>query len=343
MFIDEILTPSGTARVVDTNLTLKDKLGTLRVRFGINRYNYLIVPGLYAVGKPDKDSKVLVTANYKLTFDVLRKNLKGLDLWILVIDTKGINVWCAAGKGTFGNYEILKVINKVKLKEVIAHNTIILPQLGAPGTAAGVIGKAGFKVVYGPVRAEDIPEFLSNGMVKTEEMSQVNFNFVDRLVLTPMEFIPDLKYVIPFLPLLLIFNVFLFGFNNPIRVLEITLLNYIPFLAAHFTGSVIVPLLLPYIPFNAFSLKGLTLSIILCIFLFINSSIFLVQDSIIVKASYMLFIMFITSYTALQFTGSSTYTSFSGTTKETVYSIIAGGAACIIGIILLIIYIFIMR
>ncbi|MGE5628976.1 MAG: mercury methylation corrinoid protein HgcA [Solirubrobacterales bacterium] len=343
MVIGEILTPAGNARVVDTNLTIKDKIGAIRVRFGINRYNYIVETGLYAVGKPDKDSMVLVTANYKLTFDVLRKNLKGLDLWILVIDTKGINVWCAAGKGTFGNYEILKVINKVKLKEVIAHNTIILPQLGAPGTAAAVIAKAGFKVVYGPVRAEDIPEFLNNGMLKSEEMSQVNFNFIDRLVLTPMEYIPDLKYVVPFLPLLLVFNLLLFGYNNPLKIVEITLINYIPFLIAHFTGSVLVPLLLPYIPFNAFSLKGFTLSIILCILFVFNSSLFLIQDSIIVKAAYMLFIMFITSYSALQFTGSSTYTSFSGTTKETVYSIIAGGAACVIGIILLIVYIFIMR
>ena len=67
------------------------------VRWSIGRNNYKIEPGIYALGSPDKNSEVLVTANYKLSFDTLRKNLTGLNVWILVLDTKGINVWCAAG------------------------------------------------------------------------------------------------------------------------------------------------------------------------------------------------------------------------------------------------------
>jgi len=66
------------------------------------RMSYAISPGLYAVGNPTKESDVFVSANYKLSFDVLRRELKGFNAWILVLDTKGINVWCAAGKGTFG-------------------------------------------------------------------------------------------------------------------------------------------------------------------------------------------------------------------------------------------------
>lgn len=67
---------------------------------------YTIDPGLYALGNPDESSPVLVTANYKLTFDRLRQSLPKLDAWVLVLDTKGINVWCAAGKGTFGTGEV---------------------------------------------------------------------------------------------------------------------------------------------------------------------------------------------------------------------------------------------
>ena len=131
MEIGGIHTPVGEVKRVSTTLSFKDKFDGCKVRWGINRYNYKISTGIYAVGNPDDKSPVLVTANYKLTFDYLRRELKELNLWILVIDTKGINVWCAAGKGTFGNYELLKVINKVKLKEIISHNTLILPLLTA--------------------------------------------------------------------------------------------------------------------------------------------------------------------------------------------------------------------
>ena len=89
-------TMAGVFPVISTRLTSGDIVGGWRVRWGINRMGYRINPGLYAVGKPDASSPVLVTANYKLTFDSLRKHLQNLNAWILVLDTKGVNVWCAA-------------------------------------------------------------------------------------------------------------------------------------------------------------------------------------------------------------------------------------------------------
>jgi CO dehydrogenase/acetyl-CoA synthase gamma subunit (corrinoid Fe-S protein) len=85
-----------------TRLSGKDRMGRFRSRVSGFRMHYRVDPGLYAVGSPNTDSPVLVSANYKLSFNTLRSNLDGLDAYILVLDTKGINVWCAAGKGTFG-------------------------------------------------------------------------------------------------------------------------------------------------------------------------------------------------------------------------------------------------
>ena len=53
------------------------------------------------------ESPVLVSANYKLSFDCLRSELTGFNAWMLVLDTRGVNVWCSAGKGTFGTNEIV--------------------------------------------------------------------------------------------------------------------------------------------------------------------------------------------------------------------------------------------
>ncbi|HQL32652.1 MAG TPA: hypothetical protein PK969_05305, partial [Treponemataceae bacterium] len=68
------------------------------LRLGIGRNKASVTPGLYFIGSPGAASPVLVSANYRLSFDALRKELSGIDAWILVVDTRGVNVWCAAGK-----------------------------------------------------------------------------------------------------------------------------------------------------------------------------------------------------------------------------------------------------
>jgi CO dehydrogenase/acetyl-CoA synthase gamma subunit (corrinoid Fe-S protein) len=170
-------------QTASTSLTCRDIFGTWKARWGIGRMNYKVNPGLYAVGNPGVDSPVLVSANYKLTFDVLRKNLGGLDCWLLILDTNGVNVWCAAGKGTLGTDELVNRIEAVKLSEVVTHKNLILPQLGAPGVDSNEVKRrTGFAVTFGPVRAEDVQAFISSGNKATKEMRLVKFTFKDRLV-----------------------------------------------------------------------------------------------------------------------------------------------------------------
>ena len=113
--ISDLVPLASTLPHVSTRLGMADYLGAVRVRLGIRRDAYRINPGLYAVGHPTSASDVFVTANYKLSFDTLRKNLDGMDGWILVLDTKGINVWCAAGKKTFGTAELVRQIGLTSL------------------------------------------------------------------------------------------------------------------------------------------------------------------------------------------------------------------------------------
>ena len=126
---------------VSSSLVWADRWGTIKARWGINRMHYTIEPGLYALGKPNGQSPVFVTANYKMSFDRLREALPGRDAWILVLDTKGINVWCAAGKGTFGTTELVSRIESSGLKQVVSHRELILPQLSGPGVAAHEVKK----------------------------------------------------------------------------------------------------------------------------------------------------------------------------------------------------------
>ena len=119
--------------VVSPRLSLSDRVGGWKMRWNLGRDRYTVAPGLYAVGAPSLESPVLVTANYKLTFDKVRAECQGLDAWILVLDTRGVNVWCAAGKGTFSTRELEQRLLAVRLDQVVSHRTLILPQLGATG------------------------------------------------------------------------------------------------------------------------------------------------------------------------------------------------------------------
>ena len=312
---------------ISTKLKMNDIIETLKVRFGIGRMSYLVQPGLYCIGNPDENSPVLVTANYKMSFDSVRKELAGLNVWLLVLDTKGVNVWCAAGKGTFGTSELVHRIEAVKLYDIVKHRSIILPQLGATGVAAHEIRKkSGFNVKYGPVRASDIKAYLKADLKTNKEMRKVNFTLLNRLVLTPVEVVNTIK------PLFLLFGtMFLL---NAIGFSKFGFTELYSIIGAILVGCVLTPMLLPWIPSRAFSLKGAILGLLWAVtVIFINGWI---PNLIYIKAaSYLLLLPTISAYLAMNFTGCSTYTSPSGVNKEMKIAIPIMLVASVLGIILL--------
>ena len=319
---------------VSTVLSFKDRLGTWKTRWGWGRMRYTVRPGLYAVGNPTAESHVFVTANYKLSFDRLRSNLTGRDGWIMVLDTKGINVWCAAGKGTFGTDEIINRIEAVKLSEVVSHKKLILPQLGAPGVKAHEVKeRTGFGIVYGPVRAEDLPEFLDARLKATPEMRRVCFNLADRLVLIPVEITGSLKWLIQAAALLFVLSSLGPGGSSWERIIAGGIQSIILLLGAYLAGAVITPLLLPWLPGRAFSAKGATAGLMIIIlaagFLRANPGQFYGW----VNAGGMaLIILAVSSFMAMNFTGASTYTSLSGVVKEMKVAVPLQIAGAVVGL-----------
>lgn len=300
--------------LIKTNLSNNDYLGAVMVRWGINRNNYRVMPGLYAFGAPDNSSDVFVTANYKLSFDNLRKNLEGLNGWILVLDTKGINVWCAAGKGTFGTKELVRRIKSVSLDRIINHRRIIVPQLGATGVAAHVVKEeTGFNVHFGPVRAADIKEYLEAGYRATKEMRKVTFSFKERIKLIPNDFVYGKYYLLGALVVVFMLSFpgnKTFSFRNSPGFGMTGMLNIF---LAYCAGIVITPALLPYIPFRRFSVKGFIIGIIMTLILLVMK---MTGDRLFENISWFLMLPVFSSFLAMNFTGSSTYTSLSGVKKE---------------------------
>jgi hypothetical protein len=314
-----------TPQEIGPRLTAADKLGMFKVRWGMGRMHYSVVPGLYLLGKPDENSPVLVTANYKLTFDLLRSRLGDLSAWILVLNTHGINVWCAAGKGTFGTDEVVRQIEAANLKSVVAHREVILPQLGAPGVAAHEVKKrTGFKVTYGPVYAKDIPRFLANGKQATPDMRRAEFGLKNRVALIPMELIPAMKWA-PVLVALIAGMRLADGSGMNSGILG-DLLGY---LGAIGIGAIVFQCVLPWIPGRSFVLKGWLLGIVWAL-----AISFLMRLNPWIFISNLLVLPVIAAYLALNFTGSTTFTSLSGVQKEIRLATPAMIASAGLGIIL---------
>ena len=188
-FVEDFLpAPASPVPRVRSQMSREDRLGTVLARLGIVRDNCRISPGLYAIGAPDAQSPVMVTANYKLSFDVLRFHLAGVSAWILVANTRGINVWCAAGKGIFSAQEVACRVQAAGLVDIVTHRRLVLPQLSATGVSARQVKTlCGFEVVWGPVHAKHIKEFLNNQMKATADMRKVTFTLRERVELIPVE------------------------------------------------------------------------------------------------------------------------------------------------------------
>ena len=308
-------TPAGPVAQVSREITRSDRLGTWRRRWGFGRGDYRVPPGLYALGTPDAAAPVLVTANYKLTFDELRSSLDGLDAWLLATDTRGINVWCAAGKGTFCAEEVARVIRETRLTEIVEHRRLILPQLAAPGVAAHRVKEAcGFRAVFGPLRAADLPAFLAAGMKADPEMRQVTFTLQERAVLVPVELatVWDRRMMLAYGGILAASAIDRDGVS-----LSRALRRGAPIIGAAWlallAGGGVTPLALPWLPGRAFSLKGAVAGGVLAAGV---TAAFQRRLTPAARLALLAGVPAVSSYAAMNFTGSSPITSPSGVELE---------------------------
>ena len=311
-------------------LTWADRWDHFLARMGVRRNEHRVEPGLYELGAPTRDSPVFVSANYTLSFDALRSSLVGISGYILVLDTQGINVWCAAGKGTFGTDELVARVEATRLKEVVGHRKMILPQLGAPGVAAHEVKKrSGFGVEYGPVRAGDLPEYLKTHQA-SPEMRLVRFTLRNRVVLISVEVLQGL------LPMVAA-AIILYFVGGPVFALAA--------LAAVLAGNVLFPILLPWIPTRDFSTKGFLLGVLVAL-PFALSVIWRHPSWVWWRQvgqalAFLLAMPAATAFVALNFTGSTSFTSRSGVKREMFAYIQPMAWAFGLGILLAIVFVFV--
>jgi len=304
-------------QLTTSTISLTNRWDHFLARVGYKRSKHRVEPGLYRLGNPTMDSPVFTSCNYTLSFDDLRSALAGIDCYIFVLNTQGINVWCSAGKaaekvkkkesgeGTFSTDELVHRIEVASLQDVVRHRVIILPQLSAPGVCVHEVRKrTGFKVEFGPVLAADLPEYLKTRRA-TPEMRRIRFPLRDRLTLIPIELVGSF-------PIMLIGAAVLFFLSGFMASMAA--------IAAILAGVVLFPILLPWIPTQDFSSKGFILGGLVAI-PFARMSFLSNQNSMLwLKVGgvlpYLLTMPSVTAFIALNFTGATTFTSKTGVKRE---------------------------
>jgi hypothetical protein len=205
-------------------------------------------------------------------------------------------------------------------------------------TAAGIIVNQitvsrGFNVIYGPAKAGYIKDFIKNKYVTTPDMRKVTFTVKERAILIPVDFVQGM------LKFLLVFSVLciLSGLSKKGISLQQIFMGapgtFFNTLLAYTAGIVLTPLLLPYLPGRSFSIKGF----IAGIFSFILSDLLDFSGAnVYEQISWFLIMISISSFVAMNFTGSSTYTSLSGVKREMKIAIPLQISLSMIGLALLI-------
>lgn len=324
-----LLTRSGQVAAVKGDWGWPEYWGAVSVRLGIGRDRYRVDPGLYAMGDPGPDSPVLVTANYKLTFDHLRRAIRGKTAWILVLDTKGVNVWCAAGKGTFATSELVRRMHQVGLEKIVSHRVVIVPQLGAAGVAAHEVKAAtGFRVVFGPVRACDVPAFLDAGMRATPAMRTVDFPMRDRFVVALVEWSRNLTTMGCVLAALFVVGGLGAGFFSLERGWHGAFFGFVAYLCGFVAGNIVTPLLLPWLPGRALSLKGAVAGAVA------GLGVVSLASGPAMGAGLWLGAVATSSWYGMQFTGATTYTSPSGVEREMRRALPVQTATAVVAVVL---------
>jgi len=190
-------------------------------------------PGLRVLGQPGPGAPVFLTCNFDLTVRRVLRALEGVDGYLLVANSKGINVWCASGGGILDAHAVISVLKTSGIGERVDHRQLILPQFSAPGVdVQRVARETGWQCTFGPAYAEDLPAYLAAGgtdRVLSAQMRHARFPLADRLEMAvmwaaPMSLLAGIPVAIfrpralpGLLALIWAFTLFLYAFYDPIR------------------------------------------------------------------------------------------------------------------------------
>jgi ubiquinone/menaquinone biosynthesis C-methylase UbiE len=297
---------------------IKGFIGILRCLLTGQVDHVPIEPGIYKSGNPNSKSPIIVTANYLFTYIRLMKDIQEIDAWVLCVDSRGINVWCAARGPDFGNKQIIEAVKASGIGKKTDSKTLYLPQLAAGGVAVPKLPKNTedfpFRSVkYGPVWSKHLPQYLKDKPAKKPDfMKLAKFTLYHRMrgFITHSTFLLRKIFFWPSMGLLLfllIAGVFIQDFTRLIFVGEIWL--------AVLVANLLITTLFPLTNFTRrFVVKGIIFGILnVVVFGFI---LWLINQSIPFVLWNSVFLFWLAFFSTMSFSGYTFSTSITEISNE---------------------------
>ncbi len=301
-------TPVG-AKTKKLDFSLLDLFKALYCWLRSYRQAMALEPGLYYTGNVyDRDTPLLVSCNYHLTVFMLWRIIRSRNVRILIIDTKGINVWCSAGKGQFSAKEIFRQLELYPdeiLKPEDAKLQVVLPKLSLSGVSLKELRDGGLMPVIGPVYVSDLPAWLDEQPLQSCKSAVYRFDLGDRSFSLAPSMLQFAKYIILIAIGLFALDLLMHtGFHWQVIPLSLFIgISYI--------------LLFPLLPTRSFALKGLILAGIISLALGIGRSIISKTDfNPLLYGAYFTYIVAISLFFGLYYTGNSGVSNYSLVKKE---------------------------
>ncbi len=122
-----------------------------------------VEPKIYPIGSPTKQSPLLVTTNFSLTYYTVLSEVEAskVSSYILSVDTEGMSVLTAWAAEKFTAEKISQSLKQSEVANLVEHKKIIIPGYVAV-MSADLEDKSGWQVLVGPREASGITGFLKN-------------------------------------------------------------------------------------------------------------------------------------------------------------------------------------
>ncbi len=120
-----------------------------------------VEPKLYRVGEPDKNSPILFTTNFSLTYYTVESDVEAsrVPSYILVVDTEGTSVLTAYSGDKLNEKAVADAIIKHDVENLLGHRKMIIP--GYVAVMSGKLEEAtGWEVLVGPRESSMLPKYL---------------------------------------------------------------------------------------------------------------------------------------------------------------------------------------
>ncbi|MGA1794677.1 MAG: acetyl-CoA decarbonylase/synthase complex subunit gamma [bacterium] len=117
---------------------------------------------LYKIGEPTKESPLLITTNFSLTYFIVQGEIENSKVpsWLLVADCEGMSVLTAWAADKFNAPKVAKLVKTSGIEDMLGHRNLVIP--GYVAILSGEIEEElpGWTIKVGPREAANIPKFL---------------------------------------------------------------------------------------------------------------------------------------------------------------------------------------